>query len=174
MSIRTTIPDYPSYQVNVYGEIRSKRTGLVLRQFPDRYGYMRVSLGSVDNVYVHRLVCRTFYGDPVGSQDQVNHIDGNRQNNHALNLEWCSPSENIRWGVIKGTIRPDIASIKAREVNMRPVRIVELDREFSSVKECAEFLGVEPTNVSRCLVGARKGQRLHGYRIEFVRERSAC
>ena len=40
-----------------------------------------------------------------------------------------------------------------------------------SIKECAEYLGINPNRVSRCLVGERKGQKLHGYSIEFVDNR---
>jgi hypothetical protein len=159
---------YPSYEVSTYGRVRNKKTGYILKAFPDRYGYLRLSLGNTDNVYIHRLVCESFYGLPENESCHVNHIDADRQNNHILNLEWCSPSENIRWGVRKGNLNPIKASIRAREINMKPVRIVELDKIFSSVKECAEYLGINPNRVSRCLVGERKGQRLHGYHIEFI------
>lgn len=168
MRVWVEVDGFPSYEVSNYGEIRNINTGHILQQVPDRYGYLRVSLGNVDNVYVHRVVCENFYGPPRYGLDHVNHIDGDRQNNHVLNLEWCSPSENIRWGVMKGTINPIKGLIKAREANLKPVRIVELNKTFSCVKDCAEFLGVPPTNVSRCLVGKRKGQKLHGYHIEFV------
>lgn len=133
-------PSYPSYQASSYGRIRNKKTGLIIKSYPDRYGYQRLSLGSIDNVQV-------------------------------LNLEWCSPSENIKWGVNHGNIDPTIGSRRAREVNMKPVRIVELNKEFASVKEFAEYLGINPNRVSRCLVGERKGQKLHGYSIEFVDNR---
>jgi hypothetical protein len=58
----------------------------------------------------------------------------------------------------------------ASKVNVKTVRIVETGDIFSSVKDCAEFLGVEPTNVSRCLRGQRKGQRIKGYHIEYIEE----
>lgn len=159
---------FPNYQVSTHGRVRQKCTGHILKPFSDRYGYLRLSLGNTDNVYIHRLVCETFYGQPQYGQTQVNHIDGNRQNNHVLNLEWCTPKENIQWGVLNGRIDPSKGSARAREVNVRPVRIIELNRVFDSVTDCADFLGVQPTNVSRCLVGVRKGQKLHGYHIEFV------
>lgn len=163
-----TVSRFPNYEVSSHGRVRNKRTGYVLKPFPDRYGYLRLSLGNVDNVPVHRLVCETFYGNPHREDMQVNHIDGDRQNNHILNLEWVTCSENIRWGVQHGRIDPSIGLERAVEVNKCPVRIVELDRVFSSVKECAEFLGVPPTNVSRCLVGSRRGQRLRGFHIEHA------
>ena len=160
---------FPSHEISNYGRVKNKKTGYILKSFSDRHGYLRLSIGSVNNVYVHRLVCETFFGPPDNNCCYVNHIDGNRQNNYYLNLEWCTPQDNIRWGVSHGNINPIIGLEKAREVNLRPVRIIELDRYFSNVKECAEFLGINPNRVSRCLTGERKGQRLHGYHVEYVK-----
>ena len=44
--------------------------------------------------YLHRLVALKFIPNPHGFTD-VNHIDGNKANNHIDNLEWCSRSDNI-------------------------------------------------------------------------------
>lgn len=160
----------PSHQISTKGRVRNRRTGYILKPFPDRHGYLRVSLGNYDNVYIHRLVCEAFHGAPPASLYQVNHIDCDRQNNCVENLEWCTASENIAWGVSHGHVNPSRAMERAREINHRPVRIIELDREFPSVKSCAEFLGVNPNRVSRCLRGERKGQRLHNYKIEYLEE----
>lgn len=159
---------FPNHQVSSYGRVRNKRTGYILKPFSDRYGYLRLSIGNTDNVYIHQLVCEAFYGEPSNKSMQVNYIDANRQNNHVLNLEYCTGKENVRWGVFKGNLKPEIGLNRAIEVNRRPVRIVELDRVFPSVKDCAYFLGVSLGNVCRCLRGNRMGQRLHGYHVEYA------
>lgn len=164
------LEDFPNHQISSHGRIRNKKNGHILKPIKDRYGYPRLSIGNVDNVPIHRLVCETFHGPAPFPNAQVNHIDCNRQNNHILNLEWCTAKENIKWGVDRGNLDPMIGLRRAVEVNKRPVRIVELDETFESLKDCAEFLGVPLTNVCRCLRGTRKGQRLHGYHIEYADE----
>lgn len=168
MEIWVDAARFPSYEISTHGRIRNKITKNVLKASPDRYGYLRVSLGNVDNIYIHRLMCLTFYGAPKNGCDQVNHIDCDRSNNHILNLEWCSASDNIRWAIRRGNLDPYKWLNVAKEVNMKPVKIKDLNLEFSSVKECAQYLNVRPTNVSRVLCGSRKGQRLNGHIIEYV------
>lgn len=48
------------------------------------------------DVLVHRFIMETM--NPVDNMEnlQVNHIDGNKQNNSVSNLEWCTCSENLK------------------------------------------------------------------------------
>ncbi len=59
-------------------------------------GYMEVNL-SVNQksklIRIHRLVAEAFIANPK-DKPQVNHIDGNKTNNHVSNLEWNTQSEN--------------------------------------------------------------------------------
>jgi hypothetical protein len=159
---------FKNHQVSSQGRIRNKKRLNVLKPIIDKDGYERLSIGSVDNVLVHKVVCETFAGSAPHKGMEVNHIDADRTNNHCLNLEWVTSSENTKWGVHKGNINPIKASIAAIEVNKTPVRIVELDMIFESVKDCAEYLGVHPNRIPRVLKGERKGQLLHGYHLEYV------
>lgn len=60
--------------------------------------YKRVHLckdGKSKTISVHRLVAIAFvYNSDVGKYKEVNHIDENKMNNNANNLEWCSRSYN--------------------------------------------------------------------------------
>ena len=66
------------------------------------HGYLRASGYCVVNIRghicrVHRLVAHAFHGLPLGEAAwQVNHIDGNCSNNRFDNLEWVTPSQNVR------------------------------------------------------------------------------
>lgn len=45
--------------------------------------------------YLHRMVAETLIPNPM-NLPQINHIDGNKKNNHISNLEWVDQSKNIQ------------------------------------------------------------------------------
>lgn len=95
MEIWLDVKDHPKYEVSNYGNIRNKRTGKILKQILNRPGgYLRVGMDG-KHQYVHRIVADTFFDGNHAGID-VNHIDGNKRNNHISNLEWCTRKENIQ------------------------------------------------------------------------------
>lgn len=92
------------YAISNYGNVRRERTGgatyvgRVLKPCfsGTKYGY--VSLFKSGNEFkqrVHQLVALHFIG-PVPEGKQVNHKDGNKQNNQSDNLEYLSTAENLK------------------------------------------------------------------------------
>ncbi len=100
------------YQVSNYGHIKSldryvrcmNGTRFIKGQsispnFSGRYGYFDLSVDGIGRtVHVHRLVALHFVQNPDNKSD-VNHIDFDRRNNRADNLEWVTQKENIRHSV---------------------------------------------------------------------------
>lgn len=98
---------YPKYQIFEDGTVIGAR-GKELKTDINSVGYKRVSLcrdGKVLRMFVHRLVALHFLEKPDGDGWCVNHIDGDRLNNHASNLEWVSLSENVKDGWRRGRER---------------------------------------------------------------------
>lgn len=54
------------------------------------------------NYFLHRLVATHFLEKGREDQTQVNHLDGDTNNNFVSNLEWCSPKENMAHAYEKG------------------------------------------------------------------------
>lgn len=71
---------------------------------PDWAGYIPCLLRDKEKKYncrIHQLVAKHFIPNPFGLKT-VNHIDGNKANNHISNLEWVTPRENIIHAVKTG------------------------------------------------------------------------
>ena len=105
------------YQVSDLGRVRSidrieecvdgrkrKRNGRTLKQCKSRKGYLRVHLHSNNKGIVtlaHRLVAISFLSNPL-AKETVNHKNGVKSDNRAVNLEWATNSENIRHATLNG------------------------------------------------------------------------
>lgn len=91
------INGYENYSISHDGIVKNIKTGRILKLDLTRRGYLQIELYSnkkSKKFLVHRLVAMYFL-DSYDSVKQVNHIDGDRQNNHYLNLEVLSQSENL-------------------------------------------------------------------------------
>ena len=88
------------YSVSKEGRIYSHETGKFLASgknasSEESYVYVRlIKNGKGQNFSVHRLVANAFVPNP-NNLPIVHHIDGNRKNNSAENLQWCTQKENV-------------------------------------------------------------------------------
>lgn len=85
------------YTIDTVGVVRNITNGKILKgtSITRVNRYRKIHL---DKFYpLHRMVAEHFIvNDNPLIKTQVNHIDGNRHNNSVDNLEWCSPSDNVR------------------------------------------------------------------------------
>lgn len=84
-----------TFSIDTDGIVRNETNGKTLKgtSISKNNRYVKIHL---DKFYaLHRLVAETFVPNP-DNLPQVNHIDGNRYNNCASNLEWVSSSSNIK------------------------------------------------------------------------------
>lgn len=103
----------PHYCVTRCGKVYSLKSNKFLKPKVDRYGYETVCLReNNENLHrtVHRLVALIYLSEFDGS-NTVNHIDGNKLNNHVTNLEWLTSRDNQRHAftnnLTKGTVTTD-------------------------------------------------------------------
>ena len=150
-------PQDPRVKVSNKGNVVSCKKGACspLKIGHNNCGYQRVN-ASRQPQYVHRMVAETWIDNP-NHHEQVNHINGDKDDNRVENLEWVTPSQNMRHAFRTGLNK-----------NRTSVRIVETGEVFESIAECARRIGGSQANISHCLAGKRSTCR--GYHFEYVED----
>lgn len=145
--------DIHGYKVTRDGRIFSYK-GSEVREMSQSYvrKYKTVSLtieGKTLNKYVHRLVAECFCEKREGC-NEVDHVDGNKLNNHADNLEWVTRSENMKRAYDSGLIDnrgSNSALSKTTEEDVLEMRRL-WDEGGTKQRELAEMFGVARSQVS--------------------------
>jgi len=92
------VPGFEDYECSKCGQIRSKKTGKVLKHQKKPNGYMQVNLyrdKKQNHIGVHRVVGMSWLGQPPGFEElHIAHYDGDKTNNVLENLRWATASEN--------------------------------------------------------------------------------
>lgn len=157
-----------SYQVSDIGNVRSLDRviengrckpytirGTVLKQKMSRCGYKSVTLQNAGTrVYpsVHRLVAKAFIPNQK-DLPQVNHIDGNKENNTVSNLEWVTASENINHAFSIG-LKPRGEGSPLTDLDEKVIhKVCEMLSEGYLNTEVVKTLGVTRDVVSKIKTG---------------------
>jgi hypothetical protein len=85
------------YWVTNFGRVYSAKSSKWLKLYTRDHKYMcypEFKVNGETTTRVHRCVAELFVEKSDKSKDQVNHIDGNKSNNHYTNLEWVTQTEN--------------------------------------------------------------------------------
>lgn len=176
------------YQVSNLGRVRSLDREVVCKLYTRRIKgkflsltragfikkdgsyYLKVQLtsseGVATNKLIHRLVAEHFCDNPNPElYTEVNHIDENKHNNSASNLEWCDRRINNHHSLI---------TEKLNEAKKKAVLQYALNgkliQEFSGVREAAKAVGLKThKHISECCNGRAKtaGGFLWKWKDEF-------
>ena len=154
------------YKVSSEGEIVNTLTGKKLKPILQANGYSHVTLsdkGSHKQRKVHRLVAKAFVNNP-NNYPFVNHIDGDKTNNSAGNLEWCTQSMNMKHAYEHGLQKPirsqiEYSRLKAVEARKRPVKNIVTGKTYESISECAREEHLSHSAISFHLADKAKRRR---------------
>lgn len=169
------IEEFPGYEVSNKGDVRNTLTGRHLSTFEVNSGYKTTSFtvsGVAHKRTVHRLVAKAFCVKPEGC-DVVNHIDGDKLSNCAVNLEWTTNAGNLAHARAAGLT-----------VYNKPTQGLKLASRSVNAKQ-TPYLGVSWDNArSKWLASVVYDKRRYGgrrfttdieaakYRDSLVKERS--
>ena len=161
---------YESYEVSTEGKVRGKNG--ILKPQPRRHGYLAVWLykkGSPrgKQFSVHRLVAEAFCVKKDG-QTEVNHLNEDKQDNRAINLEWCTKQENCSYGN-RGT---KISNKNTNGKRSKPIRQLTLSgmliKEYPSMHEAKRQTGFAEGNIYKAIHGVYS--QAYGYKWEYLDE----
>lgn len=166
-----------SYFVSDMGNIKDEY-GNFKKIYKIKNGYF---ITNIDNgysskpYYIHRLVASAWIDNPL-NKAQVNHIDENKANNCADNLEWTTPKENANHGTrnkrMAETKRCNGDYERLKDFNKtkrKPVIIQWKNGKVdvaNSIKSAADLIGIHRSTVSAIL--HKKIKNKNDYELSFA------
>ena len=161
------IEGYGRYEVSDQGRIRNIETLKVLKPREDKGGYLQINLYGdmgMKTEKVHRIVALAFVPQ-VDGKSHIDHINGNRSDNAASNLRWCSLAENNGFDLArkrKSERRREYLNghrpsgfIKPRRMVRQLTKMGTFVRDWADGFEAAECLGIASCNIFRVCNGQR-------------------
>ncbi len=145
------------YLVSNLGKIKSIRNNIIMKPQKLYNGYEIVGLsknGTTTRKTVHRLVATAFISNIYG-KTQINHINGIRNDNRLINLEWCTPKENIYDAITRNSMNG------YQNVGGQPKKVKQYSlnnkfiKEWNSIKEAGNELHISQGNIVNCCKNKR-------------------
>lgn len=136
------VKGYEEYSIDTNGVVYSKR-GKPLKYSINHNGYCIVNFivnGKRIGFTVHTLVARQFIENLDPTKTQVNHKDGNKQNNCVDNLEWVTPKENVEHSIyFLGNSKTGERNSNAKSIGAYD-KLGNLIYSFKALSDAAKFL----------------------------------
>ena len=155
-----------NYLVSDSGQILSLHRHKVLKPKIDRYGYKVVGLyinGKLYHRTVHRLVAQAFIPNP-DNLPTVNHINEDKTDNRAINLEWASIADNDN----HGTRNERMANTKCR-LPVEQILPGGTTVRYKGVKDAYRKTGINRCGIALCCKNIRK--TAGGYEWRYADEK---
>lgn len=143
--------EFINYEINNNGEIRNIETKKILKHKIKNNGYHEVCLyinKQKKYCLIHRLVALTFI-ENNNNYSQVNHIDGNKDNNSINNLEWVDSHTNNQHAWDNNLNKPSITR-KVKQYTLSG----EYIKTYNSIAEATRATGA--AKISLVANGERK------------------
>lgn len=157
--------NFGAYEVSNLGHVRNKETNKTLKPVHCKDGYLKVNLrcGPEKTVTVHRLVAMAFCQNPA-NKPQVNHMDCNKENNSASNLEWVTPLENTHHAIANGRFDPMAIAKYHPSKNPNPPKIIlhtfnNKTTVYPSFHAASRETGISTCKIWRSLTGRAKSDK---------------
>lgn len=167
------IPGYSRYVINKEGILKTVRNNFVKKWVKQKHtdgknikgGYLVswaiTDSGKKSNISRHRAICLAF--KPIKehpSNFQVNHKDGIPGNDLENNLEWCTPSQNVKHAYINGLFKNKMVRIDA--VNW----ITLENKSFNSIQNCSDYINISHSTITSRLTRDNGIKYEDGWRVK--------
>lgn len=150
------------YSIDEYGNVYSNSSGSGVRKgirkpSVDKDGYNCMILCNKYKktaIKIHRVVAQLYIPNPL-NKPCINHIDGNKQNNHISNLEWCTRSENSKHAYDTGLRKPTDWTTKIHS-SSKKVMCIETEEVFDSINIASKKKNIASSSIRHNISGRYK------------------
>ena len=148
------------YQISDKGRVKSLNFGKekILKPWKSGCGYLLVDIcknGDKKHYLIHRLVAMTFIPNPQNFT-QINHMDEDKSNNNANNLEWCTAKYNSNYGTHNKRVAEKLTNGKRSKIVLQYTKEGIFVKEWRSTMDVERNLGYDHSKISNCCNGKIK------------------
>lgn len=168
------IKGFDDYFVSDEGCVYSTKSGSLKKLAPHKSNNGYLLIGLHQNGYytktVHRLVAEAFIPNPL-KKNQINHKNGNKEDNSVCNLEYCTPSENQkhRYNVLKqkSHLYGKRGKFSLRHRIIQQIKDGKVIKEYYGSVEAQRITGICCSNIIGCCRNYNNFKSAGGYQWKY-------